>query len=237
MNSLHDVNAASTYFNENWQRYQSSVKNNTLYHREMLAALDNFLSKKICPSSFSFVDIGCGDSSTVAPILANKPIIKYIGVDAAVDVLKAAATTLANLPCKKEFVPKDMLTAIQQLSSPVDIIFSSYAVHHLSLKNKIDFITQCKQKLTQDGFLLMVDGVLKKNQTRDEWLLALKERMQATIPDISPDELAIRMQHPSNDDFPESIETFSEIAQSQSWKSFQLLVDKGIFAFMVFAKS
>lgn len=65
---------------------------------------------------------------------------------------------------------------------------------------------------------------------------ALQERMEATIPDITSDEVAFRMQHPRVDDFPESIETFSNIARQQAWKSFQVIVDKGIFAFMVFAK-
>jgi len=60
--------------------------------------------------------------------------------------------------------------------------------------------------------------------------------MKTTIPDITTDELVFRMQHPRVDDFPESIETFSTIAQQQAWKSFQVIVNKGIFVFMVFTK-
>lgn len=236
MQSSDDVNTASSYFNENWQRYQSTVKNNTLYHREMLAALRQFLSANIGTRTFSFVDVGCGDSSTVAPLLADQAITKYIGIDAAENVLKMASTSLAQLECEKEFIADNMTTAIPHLSSPVDIIFTSYAVHHLSLQDKFNFIESCKQKLNQNGFLLMVDGVLKDNQARDEWLNALQGRMEKTIPDITSDEVAFRMQHPRVDDFPESIETFSNIAQQQAWKSFQVIVDKGIFAFMVFTK-
>ena len=236
MQSSDDVNTASAYFNENWQRYQSTVKNNTLYHREMLSALQQFLSANIGTRTFSFVDVGCGDSSTVAPILADQAITKYIGIDAAEDVLKMSSHSLVHLECEKEFIADNMTTAIPRLSSSVDIIFTSYAVHHLSLQDKFNFIESCKQKLNPNGFLLMVDGVLKENQTRDEWLNALQERMETTIPGITSDELAFRMQHPRVDDFPEAIETFSNIAQQQAWKSFQVIVDKGIFAFMVFTK-
>lgn len=236
MQSTDNVNTASAYFNENWQRYQSTVKNNTLYHREMLSALQQFLSIHIGNRAFSFVDVGCGDSSTVAPILSGKNIIKYIGIDAAEDVLNMASISLAHLECEKEFIADNMTTAIPRLSSPVDIIFTSYAVHHLSLQDKINFIESCKQQLNQNGFLLMIDGILKDNQTRDEWLDALKERMETTVLDITSDEIAFRMQHPRVDDFPESIETFSKIALQQSWTSFHVIVDKGIFAFMVFAK-
>lgn len=231
-----NVNTASAYFNENWQRYQSSVKNNTLYHREMLSALQQFLTANLGTRTFSFVDVGCGDSSTVAQILADQAITKYIGIDAAEDVLKMASHSLAHLECEKEFIADNMTTAIPRLSSAVDIIFTSYAVHHLSLQDKFNFIESCKKKLNNNGFLLMVDGVLKENQTRDEWLSALEERMKTTIPGITSDEVAFRMQHPRVDDFPESIEIFSNIAKQQAWNAFQIIVDKGIFAFMVFAK-
>jgi cyclopropane fatty-acyl-phospholipid synthase-like methyltransferase len=236
MQSSDDVNSASAYFNENWQRYQSAVKNNTLYHREMLAALQQFLSANLGPRSFSFVDVGCGDGSTVAPILVDQSISKYIGIDAAADVLKMASDSLANLACEKEFIADNMTIAIPRISTPVDIIFTSYAVHHLSLEDKFHFIESCKQKLNQNGYLLMVDGVLKDNQTREEWLAGLQERMETTIPEVTSDEIASRMQHPRADDFPESIETFSKIAQQQAWKSFQIIVNKGLFAFMIFAK-
>jgi len=131
MQASNDVNTASVYFNENWQRYQSTVKNNTLYHCEMFSALKQFLSANIGARTFSFVDVGCGDSSTVAPILADQAITKYIGIDAAEDVLKRAPHSLAHLKCEKEFIADNMTTAIPRLSSSVDIIFTSYAVHHI----------------------------------------------------------------------------------------------------------
>lgn len=230
------INTASAYFNENWQRYLQTVKNNTLYHREMLAALHHFLSENMGARAFSFVDVGCGDSSTVAPILTNHAIKKYIGIDAAKDILIMASHNLAHLSCEKEFITDNMITALPNLSSTVDIIFTSYAVHHLSLQDKITFIDNCKQQLNSTGFLLMVDGVLNHNQNRDEWLDALKARIEETNLEITPDEVATRMEHPYIDDFPESIKTFKKIAKQQSWKDFQIIVDKGIFAFMVFAK-
>ncbi|QMT59869.1 class I SAM-dependent methyltransferase [Legionella sp. PC997] len=230
------MTTVSEYFNENWQRYQSTIKNNTLYHREMVQALQRFLSTHIGNRSFSFVDVGCGDSSTVASVLSATSIERYIGIDAAPDVLKMAENTLALLPCKKEFIADNMTVALPRLSVPVDVIFTSYAVHHLSLQDKINFIATCKQKLNPNGYLLMIDGVLQLDQTREEWLNALKSRIVESNPDITNDEIIARMEHPRADDYPESIDTFAQIAQQQSWSNFQVLVDKGIFAFMAFSK-
>ncbi|KTD03321.1 class I SAM-dependent methyltransferase [Fluoribacter gormanii] len=228
------MTTVSEYFNENWQRYQSAIKNNMLFHREMLQALQKFLSTHIGNRPFSFVDVGCGDSSTVVSVLAATSIEKYIGIDAAQDVLKMAENTLAPLNCEKEFIADNMTVALPCLPGPVDVIFTSYAVHHLSLHEKKNFIATCKQKLNPNGFLLMVDGVLKQNQTRDEWLDALQSRMVETNPEITGEEIVARMEHPRADDYPEHIDTFAQIASQQSWSNFQVLVDKGIFAFMVF---
>jgi SAM-dependent methyltransferase len=230
------MNTASEYFNENWQRYQSTISKNTLYHREMLSALQHFLAINVGTRPFSFVDVGCGDSSTVAPLLAKTTIKKYVGIDAASDVLKMAANTLASLDFEKEFIADNMTSAIPRINAPVDVIFTSYAVHHLSLQDKANLIADCKQKLSSNGFFLMIDGVLKPNQTRNEWLDALESRMLEADPEISSEEINTRMQHPRADDFPEEIDTFAKIAHQQSWRDFQVLVDKGIFAFMAFVK-
>lgn len=233
----HDkVNSASVYFNENWYRYQSTIKNNTLYHREMMTALGQFLTKTMGSRAFSFVDMGCGDSSTIATVLANSSIETYIGIDEAHDVLKMAAISLAPLKAKKTFIADNMTSAILHIQNPVDIIFTSYAAHHLSLQDKFNFIENCKQHLKPQGFLLMIDGILKPHQTRDEWLDALQKRMESTLLDVSKEDIEARMEHPRKDDFPESIETFAHIAEQQSWRFFERIVDKGIFAFMVFAK-
>ncbi len=230
------VNATSAYFNKNWQRYQIMVSSNTLYNREMLSALQQFLSANFGDKAFSSVDVGCGDASTVVQILSKTAISKYIGIDEAEDVLKMAANTLAHLDCKKEFIADNMINAIPRLSEPVDIIFTSYTVHFLALKDKIDFIANCKAQLKSHGFLIMIDGIRQGNQTRDEWLDALQARMKATIPAITAAELANRMEYPRVDDFPESIKTFEKVAQQQNWENFQIIVDKEIFAFMLFSK-
>ncbi|QLZ68569.1 class I SAM-dependent methyltransferase [Legionella sp. PC1000] len=230
------MTAASEYFNKNWQRYQSAIKNNTLYHREMVQALQKFLATHIGNRPFSFTDVGCGDSSTVVSVLTGTSIIKYIGIDAAPDVLKMAENTLTSLDCEKEFIADHMIAALPRISAPVDVIFTSYAVHHLSLLDKNTFIAMCQQKLDPNGFLLIVDGVLKPDQTREQWLDALKSRMLESDSEITEDEIIARMEHPCADDYPETMDTFAQIARQQSWKNFQVLVDKGIFAFMAFIK-
>ena len=236
MTDHHDVQA-SIYFNANWQRYQESINKNMLYHKEMFAELDKVLTGHYKNTPFSILDIGCGDSSVIYPLLKNKPLNSYTGIDAAPDVLQLAVNNLVTLDCKKQFICEDMVTALSHITSPVDIIFTSYAVHHLSAEQKTDFIQNCKQKLTTQGMLLMIDGILEPGQTRAQWLDRLEHRFKTVLPDITQEELQKRMEHPRSNDFPESIESFKNRAIQQDWRDFQVLLDKGIFAFMAFYNS
>ena len=137
---MNEMNVSSKYFNDHWQQYQDVLNNNTLYHREMMTTLDDFLNNHFGAQPFSFVDVGCGDSSTVLSVLKDKDLAEYVGIDAAHDVLTYAEKNLKIINCKKEFIAKDMQNAIRELSFTYDVIFSSYAVHHLSLQEKAEFI-------------------------------------------------------------------------------------------------
>jgi hypothetical protein len=82
---------------------------------------------------------------------------------------------------------------------------------------------------------IMIDGILNKNQTRDEWLDALEQQIKTTQ-SVTPEELASRMEHPRKYDFPELISTFENMAKGQQWQHFEVLVKKDIYAFMIFSK-
>jgi trans-aconitate methyltransferase len=202
----------------------------------MFAALNRFLGEHFAGKPLSLVDLGCGDSSSISVALGNIPLRKYTGIDAATDVLKLSADQLASLPCEKEFICDDMLQGALNLKGPFDVIFTSYALHHLSLSQKIELIQTSKDKLTENGCLIMVDGIRKRKQTREEWLDALEARFKFAAPQLSAEELQSRMQHPRADDYPEELDTFENIAKEQQWSDFRVLVKKGICAFVVFAK-
>lgn len=226
----------SQYFNTKWTQYQQALKNNTLWHREMMENSSSFIDKNMGSRPFSFVDVGCGDGSMIIAVLAGKAIKKYIGIDAASEVLKLAEKNLEVLQGDKEFICGNMVDAIDQLNTPVDIIYSSYAVHHLSLQEKVEFINKCQKHLNDGGYLIMIDSVLKENQTREQWLDVLEDRIKSTQKP-SLEELKSRMEHPRADDFPEAISTFMKIALEQKWEKFEVPVETDISAMMIFHKA
>jgi hypothetical protein len=55
---MKETNDASLYFDANWKRYQSTLAGNSLYHKEMGEALNQFLDthvKKENPSALVFM--------------------------------------------------------------------------------------------------------------------------------------------------------------------------------------
>jgi len=227
--------SSSQYFNDNWQRYQETLKANSLYHREMYEAIKSFLIKHVLNKEFSFVDVGCGDASAILPYLSDIGLNHYIGIDAAADVLKLAESNFNVLDISKQFICDNMFEAIPKLPGSYDVIFSSYALHHLTTQQKEDFLKSCQDKLGSNGVIILVDGILKENQTREEWLEVLAHRMKTTQ-NLSEEVLEERMQHPREDDYPEPISFFRKIAEVQHWKAFKVLLEIDIYACMLFFK-
>jgi SAM-dependent methyltransferase len=225
------------FFDRKWHLYQQVIGCNVLCHSEMFATLDHLLDERFGTTPLRFVDFGCGDGSAVLDTLKNRSVSHYIGVDAAPELLTNAERILAPLNCKKTLICKDISRAVQDLASPVDVIFCSYVLHHLLFDQKVKFIEDCYKKLNSPGYLIVVDGVAMDDEPRDHWLERLDRRIRENVPDLSAEDRAEIMKHPRDADHPETITTFRRIAEQSNWKNFEVLLERDQFlAFLVFSK-
>ncbi|MCW5589822.1 MAG: class I SAM-dependent methyltransferase [Legionellales bacterium] len=235
MTHSHDV---GRFFDAEWNTYREIVANNALWHDDMFAMLKTCLQQAYADKPFTLVDLGCGDGSAIVESLVNSPIQRYIGVDAAAETLQKADDILAKLTCDKQFLCGDMLEILTQLTTPVEIIFSSYALHHLSYQQKEEFLKQCQQKLIPGGYLCLVDGILARDETREHWIERLQQRILTAVPDLPISILNTTMEHPKTSDFPETLATYQQFAEQQAWFKFEVLVNKQDFcAFMLWQKA
>jgi SAM-dependent methyltransferase len=233
---MNNSTSTSSFFDKQWDLYQRAIGNGVLCHKEVFAALDHFLAERFGNVPISFVDFGCGDGSAVLPTLQTKEISHYIGVDAASEVIAGAENTLKRLDCQKTLICKDMIDAIHEVPSPVDVIFCSYSLHHLTLDQKSNFIQSCFRLLASPGYFILVDGVRTDQETREEWLGRLDRRF-VEIARFNDEDRNEIMKHPKDCDFPESISTFRHISRKSAWRNFEVLFEKDDFlAFMAFAK-
>ncbi len=223
------------YFDKYWESYQVAVKNDLLYHKDMFTILKQTLDKHFSGKSFSFADFGCGDCESLASVLQFFPVEKFLGVDAAETVLAQAPKFMASVSGEKKFLHQDMLLACSELEAcSFDVIFSSYALHHFTVVEKIAFIKNCQRSLKPGGLFILVDGVRTKGQNREEWLQIMEDETKTRAQDWAEQKHAI--EHMRSSDFPEASEFFAELAISQNWQDFQILNEQDYCAFMLFRK-
>ena len=211
------------------------MKRGVLYHQEMYASLGNSMLEHFPNGGIRMADFGCGDLSSTAKLLSsqafNGKINTLIGVDGAPDLLKTAQTNVQGLACTKNFLCGDMLGMCRKMKTgSLDVIFTSYALHHLQTFEKKDFVLECKRVLRPGGIFVMVDAVRTPGQSRDEWISTLEAEFRAN----QREGLEGVLEHMHTSDFPDTIETICAFVKD--WQSVKVTVDKGYCACIVFVK-
>jgi cyclopropane fatty-acyl-phospholipid synthase-like methyltransferase len=186
-----------------WDTYARVVGGNYMFHRELGAALRAALVTHFQKRPFSMVDLGCGDAATLAPILQDLPVRHYLGADLSQPALALAAQNLSILACPVELRDADMRDALLGLKTPVDVIYSSFALHHLSHDEKATFFRTASQKLAPDGIMQLVDVVREENQPLDAYHLAYTRWLRATMTGLESAEHDAICEHIVHNDFPE----------------------------------
>lgn len=133
-----------------------------MFHRELYEAIDTSLHQSHGPSTpITMLDLGCGDSTQIAAILQHHHVLHYYGCDLASSALDVARTNLSVLKDVKVTLScQDMLEALK--SSPegqYNVVFTSYALHHLSTKEKEEFFHQCRRVLCPGGWLSVYNTI------------------------------------------------------------------------------
>jgi cyclopropane fatty-acyl-phospholipid synthase-like methyltransferase len=203
---------AHAFFVDSWHVYSKIVAHNYMFHSELYRELTQMLQQE-CPHPISLLDLGCGDARFIGPVLQSLQLTRYCGVDLSEIALALAADNLAPLPCPRRFHCVDMLTHLQQpTDTKYDVIFSSFALHHLNAADKATFFNSCRKQLSVGGMLVLIDVVREEDQDLSAYLEAYCGRMARDWTALEPDELAFAMTHVRNNDQPDSLSTLARMA-------------------------
>jgi SAM-dependent methyltransferase len=136
--------SAAAFFDV-WHTYRKVVAANYMHHKEIKAQLERVLLAQFASRPFSFLDLGCGDAATLAPLLASMAVQRYKGVDLSETALALAAENLKALSCPVELVCCDILAALEADTGFYDVVYTSFALHHLSTEQKAEFFHRVAQ--------------------------------------------------------------------------------------------
>jgi SAM-dependent methyltransferase len=189
-------------FFQAWDTYAKVVAANYMFHRELGEAIKDALRARFIERPFSVLDLGCGDAATFAPLLEGFALKGYKGADLSGAALALAKKNLAHLPCPVELAEGDFMSALVG-SSAQDVIYTSFALHHLPTERKAEFFKLAAQKLNPGGLLLLVDVTREEGQTLEsyygDYCSWLRTKMNA-LDSFEQDQIC---DHLVNNDFPE----------------------------------
>lgn len=231
LNSRHEQTAL---FRSNWSLYDAICEHNYMFHREIYELVGRELTSRRRPDGLSILDLGCGNARYLAPWLQAAPPRRYVGVDLSVPALDEARGFLAALE-DVSLRHGDMLHTVQALGEAFDIIFSSFAVHHLQTAEKQALFEACAPRLAPGGLMLLVDVVREEGQSRDECVEGYLRMMRTEWTRVPADAIEQACAHVAAHDFPESFSELSGLAAKAGLRESRLLARFGRHAVIGFA--
>jgi SAM-dependent methyltransferase len=204
-------------FRADWRTYQTAIRENYMFHRDISTAIRKLLDQLHGP--LKVLDLGCGDASQIPEIFKPGQVAEYRGCDLSAQALDVAHSNLAHLGNRAELLCRDMLEVLRE--SPVecyDIVYSSYALHHLPSDEKQEFLNECRRTLGADGILILVDIMREEGETLPEYFDRYIEKMDADWTGFSDIERRSIQDHIRSCDYPESPSVLQSLARNAGLK-------------------
>lgn len=217
---------SNEFFNHQWIIYQKVLKGNYMGHREIYNVLHKLLVNYF-QKPFKILELGCGDASFSSQALSNTLVESYKGVDLSQAALEIATSNMAQIQCSQSFTEGDFSKVVPELvknqQASFDTILISFALHHLLLEQKDSIIAEFSNLLSGGGIFILIDVFRKQEEDRETYINRYLEDVQQNWSLISPEEYSMVANHIWSNDFPESQETFYEIAQKHNFNRFECL--------------
>jgi cyclopropane fatty-acyl-phospholipid synthase-like methyltransferase len=217
---------SNQFFQQQWQIYQKVVANNYMNHREIYQVFYDFINQNFT-YPFSLLDLGCGDAGVILKSLLNTSINFYHGVDLSEEALKIAEANFASVDFKYTLTLDNIVDFVNnnksKNSAKYDLIFTSFCVHHLSLKDKEVFITNIPNLLKDKGMFIFIDVFRLPDETREDYLPRYTQNLEKHWELMTKQELSQLIEHITNNDFPETLSTIINLAQAAGFKNYQCL--------------
>jgi ubiquinone/menaquinone biosynthesis C-methylase UbiE len=213
------------FFENQWSTYKTIVQHDFMHHRALLGAVEQVLKHYFdgAPAGHRphFVDLGCGDADPLAAVLRDLPLGSLLGLDQASSVLPLAAKALGEVPYPCDWIQGELLewaTAATPQTHPVDILYSSFAIHHLDGESQEAFLAGVRKKINPKGIFLWADIFREPGESVDDFRLRYTQRMTDHWGSaLQPQQLAHACFHVSHYDLPADRATIGSTALNQGW--------------------
>lgn len=214
------------FFDQQWLSYRGIVDHNLMEHRQATdataAELERWLAARPAGAPAPrMLDLGCGDLALLAPVLRRLPLGSYTGLDQAAVVLPLARRALGDVPYPNHWIEADLLAwargTVGSSCDAVDILHSSFAIHHLDQEQKTGFLEKARQRLSPEGLFLWVDVFRRSGESREGYVNRYRQRIESGWHDLTPLQRTHVIDHLSRFDIPADPEAIQASAEAAGW--------------------
>lgn len=214
-------------FLESWRLYQEIIEHNYMFHREITHAVANELEDFKPGKNLRILDLGCGDASMALPLIQPDRIHEYVGCDLSQPALDIASQKLNANHIPYQLICEDMVrVASEQADNSIDLIISSYAIHHLNEPQKQQIVRDIARMLCPGGGFVLIDIFREPNEDRAAYMRNYMGRLRQTWTRLSPESQSMVIDHATNYDFPETTHFFEMLCQKQHLSTGKQLAKK-----------
>ncbi|NTV99144.1 MAG: class I SAM-dependent methyltransferase [Chlorobiaceae bacterium] len=205
-------------FRADWGTYQTVIRENYMFHRDISASVGKLL--EALPGPLKVLDLGCGDSSQVVEMFRPGQVAEYCGCDLSREALDAARVNLGPFGNRAELLCKDMLAVLRDApDAHYDLVYSSYALHHLPFEEKQLFFSECRRTLHGTGLLILADIMREEGETMSGYYDRYIETMDAQWVALSDIERGSIQEHIRGCDFPEPSSVLLSMAEREGLRN------------------
>lgn len=209
-------------FRRAWGTYRKVIRENYMFHREISAAQRKILDT--VPGAVDVLDLGCGDASQIGEMFDAGKIGTYCGCDLSSHALDEARHHLEPLGKRARLLCRDMLAVLRESPGEhFDVVYSSYAMHHLPQEEKQEFFHECRRVLRRNGMLILADIMREEGETLTDYFDRYIERMDADWVMLSMNERNSIQEHIRSCDFPEPPSLLKSMAAQAGFRDSQNL--------------
>jgi ubiquinone/menaquinone biosynthesis C-methylase UbiE len=121
-------------------------------------------------AAITALDLGTGTGFFTQRFLGRFPQSRVISVDGSKSMVELARTRLATLAERVDFCIGDFRQLRSNIpeNSRCEVVFSSYALHHLNYNEKAEVIRQALRVLKPGGWLINADIIKSQSQVIEE---------------------------------------------------------------------
>lgn len=117
-----------------------------------------------------------------------------------------------------------MLKVVTELpNDSIDLVLSSYAIHHLNRNNKQKLIEQICRVLTPNGKILLIDIFREADEDRSAYMNNYLGELKKSWSNLSPQAQTLVIDHATEYDFPEQPDFYQASFQRGGLSHHQIL--------------